>query len=409
MRSPASTPRATRPPLSPAKRVLFGLVLLSLSGVIALALGEVILRVAAIPGITYHTFYYDPVTGGKLYPHTTLIYRNARGDEVRRRVNAWGFLDVEHEAAPRPRSIRIGIFGDSYAEARHVPIADTFIRVIERGLNERAADMAGVVNRRHELVTSVETISFGISGRGPLQSYLECREWMEKADLDYVVYVFIENDPGDQVRQVKGSDEVPYPVLAGDSFTVDFSFNDRYGHKASGAHRTWQRLKSNSLVLSTLEGRTKLLLRHGIKREVTPADRAGGAQGAGVAMAPSTWPPELVSQGWELVERVVDRWRSEVEGAGRRFVIYRVPREEELEKPLAEQDTWAPRLHDYCARRGIPLVDPTADLVAELHRGREVYYDHFTIDGHRAFAEAFVRFFLADVRAMGAPAPADSL
>jgi hypothetical protein len=378
-----------------SRRILAYGALLAFAGLAALGIAEVVLRLVPIPGITYHSFYFDPVTGGKYYPNTTLIYRSPEGVQVVRHANSWGFPDVEHAPEPAPGTLRIGFFGDSYTEAMQVPIEETFFRVVERDLNARIADLAGEKNRRGEPVQRVETFSFGISGRSTLQSYLECHQWMARCDLDVVVYVFVENDPGDNIPRMRGSDEVPLAALAGDSFTVDDSFNQRYRHKTTWWHRAMQRIKAKSLVVSTLEGRLKLLKRYGIKRAVTEADRAGGAQGGGVTMVPSAWPQELVEDAWTLVERILDRWTGEVASQGRAFVILRVPREEVIAEPLAGQDSWAPRLHDYCARRAIPLVDPTPLFVPRIAAGESIYYDHFTPLGNRVFGEAFVGYWLA--------------
>ena len=126
---------------------------------------ELILRAANLPGITYHTFQYDDVTGQRFYPNTTLIYRSDRGEEVRRKVNHWGYLDRNHDAA-RPAGVRrIGFFGDSFTEARQVPFDSTFFARIERGENQGAK--------------RTECIAIGMMGYSTLQSYLECRRWME--------------------------------------------------------------------------------------------------------------------------------------------------------------------------------------------------------------------------------------
>ncbi len=377
-----------------ARRIAAYGALLAFAGVAALGIAEVILRLVPIPGITYHSFYFDPVTGGKHYPNTNLIYQRA-GVTVVRHSNSWGFPDVDHELEPAPGTLRIGFFGDSYTQALQVPLEDTFFRLVEQSLNARIPDLVDESNRRGEPVRRVETISFGISGRSTLQSYLECTQWMEKCDLDVVVYVFVENDPGDQLRGIQPSDEVPLAVMAGDSFAVDDSFLERYGHKTTWWHRWMQRIKSNSLAVSTIEGRLKLLKRHGIKRVVTEADRVGGTHGGGVPMPLSAWPPERVEEAWTLEERVLDRWHHDVATQGRAFVIARVPREEVVAVPLAEQDAWAPRLHLYCARRNIPLVDPTPQFVPRMTAGERVYDDHFTALGHRLFAEAFVGYWLA--------------
>ena len=375
------------------RRFALATVLVAVGGIVALVLGELILRLVPIPGITYDSFYFDPVTGGKYYPNTTLIHRSD-GVEVIRHANAWGFDDVDHALEPAPGTLRIGFFGDSYTDARQVSIGETFFRLIEEDLNEHIPDLVGETNRRGEPIRRVETISFGITGRSTVQSYLECRQWMKKSDLDVVVYVFVENDPGDNIQRMRGSDEVPFAILSGDSFVVDDSFNQRYAHKTTWWHRALQRVKAHSLVVSTLQGRLKLLKRHGIRSTVTQADRVGGAQGGGVPMVPSAWPPELVDEGWTIVERILDRWHREVAAQGRAFVIMRVPREGVLAVPLAQQDSWAPRLTDYCTRNNVPLVDPTLLFVPRMAAGEKVYYDHFTSLGHRLFADAFVSYWL---------------
>jgi hypothetical protein len=151
---------------------------------VALLLGEVLLRLVPIPGVTYHSFYYDAMTGGKYVPHTTLLYQNKRGDKQQRRANSWGFPDHGHAYRSEPGTLRIGFFGDSYTEARQVSLENTYFRIVENDLNARADQFDSAVNLRGEPVRQVETISFGISGRSALQSYLEYRQWMTACSLD---------------------------------------------------------------------------------------------------------------------------------------------------------------------------------------------------------------------------------
>jgi len=88
-------------------------------------------------------------------------------------------------------------------------------------------------------------------------------------------------------------------------------------------------------------GRLRLLAERGVTvaSNSTPGDPALGA----VPPGPAGWPPDFVAEAWTLIERVLDRWRHDVEDQGRRFVVTRVPSEEQLGVPLAEQHTWAPR------------------------------------------------------------------
>ena len=100
------------------RRVILTVVLVAGAFLVAGVLAEAVLRVARIPGITYHTFRFDDLTGQRFYPNTTLIYRGARGNEVRRKVNRLGYLDRNHDNAKPEGVVRIGFFGDSFTEAR---------------------------------------------------------------------------------------------------------------------------------------------------------------------------------------------------------------------------------------------------------------------------------------------------
>jgi hypothetical protein len=382
--------------MSPRKKILFTALLIVVSGFLAFFAAEVILRVAPIPGIGYHTTYYDELTGGNLYPNTTKWYRSARGDFVQRDVNDWGFLDASHEVEKPPGTVRIGFFGDSYTEAGQVSIEHTFFRLIEDDLNERLATVGPAPRGAGASHTKrFEALAFGISGRSTLQSYLECSRWMGRLDLDYIVYVFCENDVSDQIRDLNPVQGIPYAYLKGDSFAVDNSFRDRYRHKISWWHRVWQYAKSHSLVLSTLESRIKLLRRHGIRtradRDDMQMEAAEAAFVRGAGTGPSAWKSDsLLAYSETLLARVMDAWHADAAAGGREFVVMYVPKERHMDKPIEEQDSWALWLHEYCTDRDIPLVDPSSELVARRDRGEEVFYDHFTPAGHRAVADAFL-------------------
>ncbi|MCI0450865.1 MAG: hypothetical protein L0Z51_00575 [Candidatus Latescibacteria bacterium] len=361
-------------------------VLVGAALVLACVIAEIVLTVAPIPGITYHTFYYDDVTGQRFYPHTTMIYRNERGDHVRRRVNDWGYLDADHGLFKMAGAIRIGFFGDSFTEARQVPLAQTFHGRLEAELNRPTAS------------SQYECIAISMMGYGTLQSWLECRRWMETLDLDHVVYVFCENDPGNNVPALNFSDDVPYPVLVGDSLAIDRSFAERNAHKARWKHRTWQYLKSNSLLFSTIETRVRFLQSRGIDLRVDEAERhmaAPAGRNAPIAAIspPSTWPDSLRDHAALLTERVIVEWKREVEASGRTFVIAYVPRTAAVKTPQLPADDWHAWLRDVCARNQVSMIDPTERLVALQASGRDVFFDHFTDAGHEAFAAELLAWF----------------
>lgn len=373
----------TRTPVT--RRILFTIVLVTVAGTVAVGVAELVLRVLPIPGINFNTFYYDELTGEHYYPNTTFIYRNARGDYAKRHVNSWGYIDKEHDIEKLPGVVRVGFFGDSFTEARQVPLEETFHRLIEDDLNAREGG-------------PFECIAISMIGYSTLQSYLEYTRWGDTLDLDVVVYVFCENDPGDNVPAVKQSDILPYPRIEGDTLVVDYAFRRIYQRKTRPLHRAWQWLKSHSLVVSTLENRMNLLRRRGVQITVDDDDMAMNRQADGMTglepiALPSTWPRHLVDEAERVTEKVIARWQDDVRSSGRRFAILYIPRPLEMAKPRAQQDSWAAWLFELCQRLEIVLIDPTSVFVDWQAAGHELYYDHLARDGHRALARVFVHEF----------------
>jgi hypothetical protein len=368
------------------KKLQLSLIVAGICGVLLFGIGELFLRLVPVPGVAFHTFYYDENTGGRHYPNSTWIYRSDRGEYTKRKVNSWGYPDVEHSVGKPAGVVRVGFFGDSFTEARQVPLENTFPRIIEAELNRSSG------------ADSIEVISLGVSGRGTTQSYLESRAWADSLDLDVVCYVFCENDPGDNIPGITGTDRIPFALASGDSLLFDFSFRDRYRNKSGTLHRAWQYCKSRSLLCSVVQSRLMLIRRHGFQTKMDQADRkmAGKAKAGSMPRAthaPSSWPDSLREQSRVVTERVILRWKRDVESDGKRFVIVYLPRELELMKPMEEQDSWAAWLFDVCERNEIEIIDPTPSFRAAAAQGEEIYYDHLTKEGHRVLAGAFVDEF----------------
>ena len=368
------------------KKLFFVVITAVVVVVLAFGAAETILRLVPIPGVAFHNFYYDDLTGCRYYPHSSMIYRNERGDYAKRKVNAWGYLDVEHDLEKQAGVTRLGFFGDSYVQAAQFPVEDVFFRLIEAELNATPG------------LGPVECIAVGVSGYGTYQSYLESRRWADSLGLDAVYYVFCENDVGDNLPAIKRSGEIAYPVLVGDSLAGDFSFRDRYGYKNGMLHRAWQYCKSRSLVCGALQTRLMLLRRGGVKLKATAADRKMlGVTPKGAVPkttdVPSSWPDSIRTRALEVTERVIVQWKKEVEAAGREFGIIYIPRHDEVIKRAEAQDSWVVWLFDLCARHDIDVIDPSARFAAELEGGTEMFYDHLTRAGHRALADAFVDYY----------------
>ncbi len=380
--------------LPKSKQLVFASLAVTFALAAFLLLAELALRVLPIPGIKFNVSRYDPLVGVGYHPHTLATYRSDSGVLVRRRINAWGYLDTEHEREKPLDTYRIGFFGDSYTEAMQVPLERTFFRLIADSLRGEG----------------VESLSFGTSGFGTFQSYLNSLRWAPFFGLDLVVYVFCENDVTDNLREFRGSDAIPFPLVQGDSLTADNSFRRAGRNRLQLPSRVIDYLTAHSLVFSTLSQRTRLLLRRGVRVRVTERDRtigAGGSNGNEVlAQKPLwEWPDSLRRRALRTEEAILGSWRRALPDSASLAIFY-VPRAEEMDKPTERQNSWKRWLAPYCEREHIPFIDPTSRFLAARLRGEEIYHDHFTSQGHREFANVFVKWFRDRHATGGRPASA---
>jgi hypothetical protein len=343
----------------------------------------------------YHT--YDDLIGTGHYPNSTVTYRDDRGTAVKRKINRWGYLDADHER-DKPRGVyRIGFFGDSYTEARQVPLDSIFSRIVERELGG----------------DSIETLAFGIMGIGTVHEYLLSTRETARFDVDMVVYVFFENDPVDNLREGTRSEPgLAFASLLGDSsIDVNTSFRQHGGGRRTWYYRAYDWAMARSLLLSTVRLRLGHLVRHGVKLRVTDDDRAmvskesevpwrplanGVLVPAGQGGPPSTWLAPSLDYAAEVCEKLILQWRDEVTSQSRVFAILYMPRYREWVKPTPEQDTWKGWLERVAAEHGIELIDPYPELLEATTRGERVLWNHLTPSGHQAVAKAFVRWFRAN-------------
>jgi len=111
---------------------------------------------------------------------------------------------------------------------------------------------------------------------------------------------------------------------------------------------------------------------------------------------PSTWPDSWREHAEKLGETVISKWEDEVCAQLRKFTILYVPRASEMEKDTKNQDSWKFWLESLCSKENIMFIDPTPELLKVRLSGGNVFYDHFSKEGHLAFADAFVKWFKKD-------------
>jgi hypothetical protein len=385
-RAPRSTP-VTRPP---------GTWIVN-SALAALALVAVIVAIEAAfriaPSLLLPAGSYG---AGRLHPDLALnvhgapvLYNKTRFLE--RHPNHEGFMDVDHTREKSAGRTRVGFFGDSYVEAVQVPLEDVFFR--------RLAATSGA---------DIEPIAFGMSGWGTLHAMRAWETFGDAYDLDVIVYVFVENDLGDQAWEIArhrdGRMTMPYAVLAeGDpGFAIHWPVES---DRVPLWYRTAKRIQSHSLLAQVVFHRWQTLRGQGVRVRASRDAIAMDERAASIPDSndlPGSWPPAYVEVAEGLGERVLRAWKAGVDADGDQLVVLYVPRsQEQLLGSIPLEDTWKPWLDRTCARLGIELIDPSEALRKRLAEGEAVYDDHWTAAGHEVIAELLAQRLRKEVRSAG--------
>jgi len=326
---------------------------------------------------------YDPeIKLFKFTPNTQFMRNNINNERIVRDVNSEGFLDENHSIEKPNGTYRIGIFGDSYVEATQVSIEKTFVKLIENGLKKN----------------KTEAFLFGQSGRGTIHSYLISNKYTDYYNLDMVVYVFVGNDIGDQIESIKNASTLPYAELKNSRIII----NDKKLSEKLSKKTVTDVLKkyfgfNKSILFQTIYKRLKLLYFYGVKVTASEDDFTMSGKGE-IDSAPnsndlpSTWNPKFKEQAISVAEVVISMWADEVKKSGREFVIIYVPHAGEWLKNEEDQDTWKSWLINYCNIKDIKIIDPTSEL-RKNNINNNIFGDHFTENGHIAFANAFIDWF----------------
>ena len=354
---------------------------LGFSILFVLLIGEVALRLAPqlLPKGHYGSGRFDENLRLKVHG-SSAIYNKVRF--VRRTPNTAGFMDIDHETPKPEGTTRIGFFGDSYVESLQVPLSQTFFSGLGHELHRQR----------------VETYSLGISGWGTLHSLLAYQALADERELDVVVYVFVENDPGDNSYAVRGAQKgglTPSPSAVLDESPPGFEIRwPTDPAKLPLSYRVGKWIQNRSLLAKLLNSRLQLIAQQGALPE---NENVGGAEpkrkrAVNQNDLPSTWPSALLSETKELSERILTEFVSIVRRDGRKIFVLYVPRgTTEVDGTLAENERWLSWLTTVTDRLDVALLDPTKALRKRQAAGRPVYDDHWSPDGHEVIAE-----FLAD-------------
>jgi hypothetical protein len=177
----------------------------------AFLLGETILRVF---GISYPYFYIpDQITGYSHKPGAEGLWHKEGNAYIR--INSAGLRDREHDLKKPPKTFRMAVLGDSYAEAMQLPMAQTFWVRLEKELSGCPA-FAG---------QRIEVVNFGVSGFNTGQELLVLRHKIPSYHPDLVLLAFYTgNDIRGNSRELDGHNIRPYFTIREGRLVLDNSF-----------------------------------------------------------------------------------------------------------------------------------------------------------------------------------------
>jgi hypothetical protein len=373
-----TTPGAHSRPLT--KRLLPGLlpglVIACLSVFLAAAAVEVYCRINPPAGVYYGGSVPDQAIGVRYRPSSTIVYTKA-GERVDSLVNRDGFLDADHAGGKPPGTVRVGFFGDSYVEALQVPLEQRFFR--------RLPDRVRAV--------PFEYFGFGMSGFGTVHSYLNALVWGRTYDLDAIVYVFVENDPGDNIARINKNPRRPFAVLTQEApgFTIDRSFEERNRLLDTFPYNVLRNVKNRSFALQIVQHRLSLLPSSGAS--AAPASQSNAAPSPPPVSDPNendlpeAWNESDRAYAGRLGRAILAEWAREARKQGRRFSVLYMPRGSDFLSDGPAGKTWKPWLLETCRVLNIQVIDPSEAFLKRERSGVPVYVDHLTAQGHATLGE----------------------
>jgi hypothetical protein len=275
----------------------------------ALLAVEIGLRVL---GVSWPRFYDNHADLGHVYrPGVSFWWRDEGNGFVE--INRHGYRDRDWTIEKPAGTVRVAVLGDSYVDARQVHVDSTFVRVLERRLNECRA----FGDRR------VETMNFGVSGYGTAQEYLTLKGRVAPFDPDIVVLAFLTgNDFRNNTAALHREAGRPYFVERNGELVFDDAFRANLNLDDSWKRRLVRFAFDHSRVAQLVDRvrrisrRREALAERGVN--AGRADAAGGEAGAAALLeaglddgAYREPTDEAWREAWRLTERLLLRTRDE--------------------------------------------------------------------------------------------------
>ena len=367
---------------SAAVRVVFWNALgLGAALLVALVVGEVYLRAAWPFARNEYRTEFVPGVGMRPMPQAEVRWTNTLDFWTVQRANSLGFLDREPLSPERAvASCHVAIVGDSFVEAKEVPVSDK--------LQVRLEGMAA----EHFPDWDVTISAYGRGGTGQVAQLPWWDEWIRHWPPKLVVLIFVWNDYRNNGSWMPFVGDPPFAQvrMAQDGSLELITPGDRISMPARSGlpfvHRTWG---SVPVALRPYSG-SWARSRHWIWRKNM------------LSVFPSLKRPQpvLTEEQVAATAFALDHWKMRVESGPRpppppglvvlaTYTMHKNPRNRAALEVLKE----------LAAERDIPVIDQMGHILAQGGDPLDVHFPndtHWTPQGHQWAAEALLEWMAAN-------------
>lgn len=288
--------------------------------VVAFAIAEVAVRVFDLAPAEFYT--YDPYVGWKLKPGAS-GWQTHEGRALIE-VNGDGFRGPDYSLAKPPGTLRVAVLGDSFTEAQHVALDDTFCAVAQRDLQAQCPFVTGGNGKPPRLFSRVEVMNFGCDGYGTTQELITLRHWVWRYSPDVVVLAFFNgNDVRNNSVVLEGDKCRPFFVHRHGQLVLGGPFED----SASFRTHCMLRFESRHSQVLNLIGSGRSELSHLLHRATAkPSGHAAKVLPRGFELGLSDLvygPPinDVWREAWSVTDEQIELMHREVEAHGALFLV----------------------------------------------------------------------------------------
>jgi len=296
------------------KSAVYNLSLFVSSVVILAIVLEAGLTIMRISTKSYMRFIPDK--GTTYIPHA--YYRHTKEGFSEGYFNSHGFRDYERTYEKAANSFRIMVFGDSYAEALQVALANAFPALLEKRLNE------------HSTTMRFEVLNLGQSGFGTADEYMRYVNFGVKYSPDLVILAFLTgNDFQDNSKFFSPDSHLFYFTLdQNNNLVLDRSVIDNYQRRLTLPKRFFQYVAQKSYLVNFISERLYLLRQdlrtNRFKKHFTASRSHEVEQKLDEFDSLNIYlpdPSEHWKEAFDLTKRLILKFRDSVEAHGAKFVL----------------------------------------------------------------------------------------